>query len=153
MQLNLHRGSSLISKLILWQSRGRYSHASITLRDGRVIESREFIGVHCLPKLQARKGERIDSYEVATTDRQADLIEHFLVSQLGKKYDYISLIRFISREPVAHWNKRKWFCSELAFEAFRTAGIELLCNIEAWAVSPELLGISPVIKFLRKVHG
>lgn len=153
MKLNLHRGSSFVSKLILWQTRGQFSHASITLRDGRVVESREFIGVRVLPSLDPRVGETITTYEVPTTDRQAEEIERFLLSQVGKKYDYVSLIRFLDRTPIAHWDKTKWFCSELAFEAFRTAGIVLLQNIKAWAVSPEILGLAPGMTFQRRIHG
>lgn len=145
MQLNLHRGRGFISSLIKWQTRSVYSHVSITLDDGRVVEAREFKGVRVLPKLQPSKGERIDSFHIELSERQKEEIEHFLLSQVGKGYDYISILRFITRDHVPHWSKTKWFCSELAFEAFRTAGIELLCRIEAWAVSPGLLALSPVL--------
>lgn len=120
-----------------------------------MVESREFIGVRVLPKLEPRAGEIITTYEVPTTDRQAEEIEHFLLSQVGKKYDYVSLVRFITRKPIAHWSplKCKWYCSELAFEAFRTAGIVLLQNIKAWAVSPEILGLAPGMRFESRIYG
>ena len=137
----------------MFQCRGKYSHASITLSDGRTIESREFIGVHCLPELKARKGETIDIFDVFLSERQEEEIAHFLIAQLGKPYDYLSICRFITREPVPHWERKSWFCSELSFEAFRTGGIELLKNIAAWAVSPELLGLSPLLKFRRRIVG
>jgi uncharacterized protein YycO len=153
MQLNLHHAPGVIAAVILWQTRGRWSHASCTLRDGRVIESREFVGVRTLLELQPGKGEHIDIYDVPMTDAQETAMEKFLQNQLGKGYDYLSILRFITRKPVPHWDKKRWFCSELQFEAFKLSGVSLLDRIEAWAVSPELLGISPLPTYRQTIYG
>ena len=63
------------------------------------------------------------------TDKEHDAIESFLLAQVGKKYDYIGLFRFL---PIVRWfiksndNTEKWFCSELVSEACKQAGRELL---------------------------
>lgn len=150
MIIALHRGKSLVGRLIRWQSRGPYSHAAIVLHDGEVYESREFIGVHSLPHTPVVKGERVDFYEVFTTPVQDDIIVSFLKSQLGKQYDYLAIARFITREAMPHWDKKKWFCSELVFYAFQQAGINLLDRIEPWAVSPNQLSTSPLLRGISK---
>lgn len=46
----LHRGTSVVSRLIRWQNRSDYSHASLMLPMGQHIESREGKGVLWHPK-------------------------------------------------------------------------------------------------------
>jgi uncharacterized protein YycO len=148
MIVYLHHGRGVIASLIRWQSRGPYSHVSMQMPDGSIMESREFKGVRRLPKLEPlRPGEYIDVYEIEATPAQVGCIVRFLEAQLGKGYDYLSILLFITRKPVQHWNKTKWFCSEIAFEAFHTAGFVLLQNVLAWAVSPNLFSLSPLLHY------
>lgn len=145
LQIALHRGSGIVSRLIRWQQRGEWSHASVILRSGAVIESREFIGVRQLPKLTAAKGEFIQVFNVECTDEQADAIEAFLTKQIGKRYDYPMVFGFVSRSTTeGHESGGKWFCSEVVFAAFLAGGIRLLERIEAFQVSPPILSYSPI---------
>lgn len=146
MRIALYRGSGIVSKIILWQSRGKFSHASVVLPDNSVIESREFIGVHKMPAVIPEKGETFKLFNVETTPIQDMAIVAFLEGQVGKDYDYLSILRFITRENTDRYTRNYWFCSELVFSAFRHAGINLLERIDAWAVSPELLSLSPFLK-------
>ncbi|MEW6306060.1 MAG: hypothetical protein AB1705_21495 [Verrucomicrobiota bacterium] len=135
----------MIGRLIRWQTRSPYSHASIVFEGGRVIESREFIGVRQLASLQPQPGERIDLYRVPLTGDQCEAIRAFLYAQLGKPYDYTSVLRFISRRKASRESGHRWFCSELVFAAFHHAGVRLLDRVEPWAVSPGLLSLSPLL--------
>lgn len=154
LHIALHRGSGIVSRLIRWQQRGEWSHASVILRSGAVIESREFIGVRQLPKLTAAKGELIQVFSVECTDEQADKIEEFLKAQIGKKYDYPMVLGFMSRSSrEGQQSGGKWFCSELAFAAFLRNGIALLARIDPWAVSPPHLSYSPLLKFEYEIQG
>lgn len=143
MKIALHKGSGFISKAIAWQTRSEYTHASVVLRNGQVIESREFEGVRHMSGIDPK--ENVVLFEVETTDAQADKIESFLRDQIGKPYDYGMVARFISRRQASRSESGKWFCSELAFAAFQQAGIDLLKRIEPWAVSPALLSQSPLL--------
>lgn len=154
LQIALHRGNGIVSRLIRWQQRGEWSHASVILRSGAVIESREFIGVRQLPKLTAAKGEFIQVFNVECTDEQADAIEAFLQKQVGKKYDYPMVFGFVSRSTKeGRDSEGKWFCSELAFDAFRAGGIHLLARIEPWEVSPPHLSYSPLATPAYSIQG
>jgi uncharacterized protein YycO len=146
MRLCLHQGKGFVSSAIRWQTRSKYSHASLLFGDGLVIEAREFIGVHAT-KLLPRQGEAIEIFEVQATARQESVMRHYALSQVGKPYDYISIARFLTREPVREWQRNDWFCSELAFETFRIAEIHLLQNIAAWAVNPGMLSLSPLLRW------
>lgn len=151
MHLCLHRGRGIVSKLIEWQSRSKFSHASMLFSDGVVIESREFVGVHRLPKLVNRPGEIIDVFEVLTNQKQEHAIRSFAEAQVGKRYDYRSIVRFMTREPVTNWQMNNWFCSELAFASFDAGGIRLLNTIRAWAVNPGHLSLSTRAHFRYRI--
>lgn len=123
------------------------------LRQGSVVESREGIGVRWLSSLQPAKGESIDLYAVDLTLDQANEFERFLFAQLGKRYDWSSVLRFLSRRQASRRSREVWFCSELVFAAFQHVGIDLLARTEPWEVSPGLLARSPVITPFRTTQG
>jgi hypothetical protein len=71
--------------------------------------------------------------------------------ELAKDYDYGMVARFVSRRQASRTESDKWFCSELVFAALRKAGIELLRDVEPWAVSPGLLAKSPLLNFVKTI--
>lgn len=141
----LFRGHKLVSKLIQWQTRSEYSHAAVVLPSGEVIESREGKGVQILKELDYSK-EEIELYDVEVSDTQAVEIEAFLRDQIGKKYDWTMVARFITRRQESRSSSQRWFCSELVFAAFQQAGVNLLRAVEPWKVSPGLLAMSTLLK-------
>lgn len=147
----LYSGSSLISRLIRWQTRSEYSHAALLFEDDWFIEAREFSRVHATLGLQRKKGESVDIFTVeGMTFDQVHELRAFAVRQLGKKYDYRMVARFLSRRQQDRASRRKWFCSELVFAAFRHAGVSLLRATEPWEVSPGLLARSPALRPFRR---
>jgi uncharacterized protein YycO len=142
MKIAMYKGTGIGSELILYFSRGGYSHAAVILNDGSIIESKEFHGVRKRKNITdlLTKNYRIDIFDVSTTEEQDKTIEDFLVKQLGKGYDYWSVIGFVvyaSKEGRRSYGR--WFCSELVFAAFQKAGINLLDRVDAWKVSPTIL--------------
>lgn len=146
----LFRGPGIVSRLIRWQTRSAYSHAAIVMPCGNVIESREGKGVRQLTKLEPTAKERIDLFTVEVTETQLQDIAWFLNEQLGKKYDWTMVARFVTRRQESRSSSEKWFCSELVFAAFQQAGIDLLRATEPWEVSPGLLARSPLLQPVRK---
>lgn len=146
----LHRGTGLISRAIQWQTRSHYSHASVMCRNGCGIEAREGKGVRVTADWLKFKAldEQVDLFTVKVTEAQADSIEAFLLDQVGKKYDWTMVARFITRRQAARDESGKWFCSELVFAAFQQAGVELLRDTQPWEVSPGLLGRSPLLRLI-----
>lgn len=159
--LAFHQGAGLISTLIKWQTRGEYSHASIlvpindpaTLTAGyRFIESREGIGVRSLPCLEPAKGDKfIDLFEI---DCDLPNLKHgtdWLFNQVDKKYDYGSVLRFVSRRQQSRTGSGKWFCSELAYAFVAECGLDLFRATEPWEVHPSFLSRSPFLKRLVRI--
>ena len=141
---------SKLSKLIEWETRSKYSHAAIVLRDGSVIESVEPDGVRKLPRLpDVSEPDRIDLFEIrgpygGLTEGQMGLVEAFLGGQLGKPYDWPDLIGFVTRDRLQE-DRGAWFCSELVFAAIEAGGVTLLRDISPFQVSPGTLSLSPYL--------
>jgi uncharacterized protein YycO len=144
MLIALHKGKGWIGKVIQWQTRSPYSHASVLLEDGSVVESREFKGVRHVASAVAFAGEAVDFFRLwNVTQRQEIAIEHRLMAQVGKKYDYLAVARFLTRRDAEDVGRQQWFCSELVFWACLKEGVQLLSRVRPWAVSPGLLALSP----------
>ncbi len=149
MKLLLYRGKGIISRSIRWQTRSKYSHAAIMLDDGTTYESWHKGGVRKVshPWEDHDPTTLIDVYSV---DRPLDTVAmlQYLESQLGKKYDFKSIGRFLTRRDAPA--NDKLFCSEYALEAFYEGGVELLC-IEPSHCSPAHLAMSPLLQFERTI--
>src|SRR5262245_16673912 len=122
----LHRGTSLVSRLIRWQTRSHYSHASIVLPDGTHYEAREGKGVlrHRSFTL-TNSSEKVERFAVGLSEIQFAKLAAFLDSQVGKPYDWTMVARFITRRQASRSTAGKWFCSELVFAALEAAGVSL----------------------------
>lgn len=136
MILAFCRGKGFLSAFIRWQTWSRYSHVAIVTPDG-VYEAWPFSGVRVRPYWTDTSG--IDFFVCAAP---TELATKFLEKQLGKKYDYFGVLRFITRKRKS---SARWFCSELAFAAARAAGTELLRNVDCSQVSPGMLSMSPYL--------
>lgn len=140
----LFKGRGVVSQLIRWQTNGQYSHAAIQLGDGRIIEAwHKPAEVRVRPPLKDWSNVEAYSVEGMTADQWQVAVE-FLDKQLGKKYDFGGVLRFVTR-----WRKEKddkWFCSELVFQAVKEAGVDLLSRIQCSQVSPTVLSFSPLLQ-------
>ncbi len=141
----LYQGKSPISRLIRWQTRSIYSHASIYIVGEGNLEAWHVGGVRLVDKFYDghKPDTLVDVFKTKVTPRATDLIVRFAKNQIGKKYDFRSVFRFLTRKPEDENDREKWFCSELVFASFQYGGIDLLKRIEPWAVSPSLLSMSP----------
>jgi uncharacterized protein YycO len=142
MQILLHHGTGLLNSLIRWQTRSHYAHASVLLHDDDnvIVQSLPGKGVH-VARLTDRRG--VDRFHISTNQSFEGPVAQFLLSQVGKRYDYASIFRFLTREKSL--NNNRWFCSELVFAAFAAGGIRLLNCQEPYKISPALLALSPYL--------
>lgn len=153
LTFGLHRGTSLVGRLIQWQTRSPYSHVSIVLDDGTLLEAREGRGVvHERTLADARARETVDVVTVPSSAEQYASAMDFYQRQLGKRYDYSSVIRFVTRSQARREAAEVWFCSELAFAGAQQAGVRLLgaevpWDIEPWRVSPRDFALSPLLRW------
>lgn len=142
----LFKGRGLMSRLIEWQTRGDYSHAAIFDEDtGTLYESWQTDGVHKKADWNVHNDPTVDFFKFQHTKEEAETIRAFLESQLGKKYDWLGVVRFVSRTQLKADAKEKWFCSELVTAALAAAGIRLFKNTEPCEVPPDLIKRSVVL--------
>lgn len=141
-RLLLFHGKGIISALVRFQTRGAYSHAALLLPDGEtIIEAWQGAGVR---KRKVTNWEGIDKFKInARVDW--DVAIAFAEKQIGKPYDYVSVLRFVSRRRGK--DDSKWFCSEICFESILAGGCALLRTDEPWRISPWHLALSPLISF------
>lgn len=143
----LYRGRSVISGIIRWQTRSEYSHAALLCPDGEVLEAVEFSGV-VKGKPSCMAG--VDAFRIKGDAGERILLDaiDFATSQIGKGYDYRSIFRFISRRDCSGSGKqnKRWFCSELVFQACKECGLELLQGLDACKVHPGMIASSPFLE-------
>ena len=137
----LHRSGGLLGALIRWQTRSPYSHASMLI-EGKHYESVAGKGVVRSPLSKSAELFLVDGID----DTSA---ASFVDKQLGKGYDYSSVLRFVSRKQASRKSSRKWFCSELVYATCQKGGIELLRAVAPWEVSPGMLSRSPLLKEMK----
>lgn len=143
----LYKGISSISQTIQWFHRSEYSHAAWHEPDGSGWEAWARGGVQRFDHFRDTHspGTIIHCFQVDMSSAQHDCLQNFLRSQEGKGYDFLSVIRFITRRPQRPVDQDRWFCSELIFAAFQYIGMPLLMRIPAWKVYPEMLAYSPLL--------
>lgn len=138
----LFRGRGIISRLIRWQTRSRYSHAAFLLPDGRILEAWQGSGVRVA---HVPDWCDIDVFAVEGVDRlQWSAVLGFARAQIGKGYDYRGVFRFLSRRRTP--DNGRWFCSELVFASLAKAGVDLLRDTDPAEVSPGMLARSPLLQ-------
>lgn len=139
LEFLLYKGSGFVDKVISWQTRGPYTHLAIRYKD-TIWEAKFGKGVI---KRKTLDDDRVDTFGVELNEWQVQAVVEFLDAQVGKKYDTLMVLRFISRRGASSSTQDKWFCSELGFMAAKIAGINLLARTEAWEVHPNLFSRSP----------
>lgn len=144
LRIGLHRTGGWMSRLIKWQTRSEYSHASLVLPDDTVLEALQGKGVIHGRSIRSVK-EQVDLFEVACGVPVTEAALTFAKAQIGKGYDWTMVIRFLTRQPESRKQSKKWFCSELVYASFAEAGWPLLRDTAPWEVSPELLSKSPYL--------
>jgi uncharacterized protein YycO len=148
----LYRGTGFTSRLIQWGTGSPYNHVAVVLdpKNYLVIESNtgHQSGVAAV---DARKLDlsRIDVFRIKDASYDTDKVNSFLVACLGQKYDYagvlwlailktLSLLTGFTWQNYNRFQKDKdYFCSELCYEAFHQAGIDIVPEVsEADITSP-----------------
>jgi uncharacterized protein YycO len=145
MKLAFYKGTSWVSKLIRWQTRGKYSHVGVLMDDGGIFEAWHVGGMRYNGTMSIAHGAgtEVDIYDVpGMTSKEKRDVEQFLARECGKGYDFRGVARFIShRNDETPAEKDRWFCSEVVMAAFCYAGLRLL-NTAPFMVSPEVLSWS-----------
>lgn len=149
MKILAYRGISIISILIKFQTRSIYSHIAVETDRGMVYEAWHRGGVQSNSSFKRlhTQGTKVDIFELVHPENfDVGKAKVFLKDQIGKKYDFWSVGRFLTRRKAQANNK--WFCSELAEEAFKHGGVHLL-NGNPSEHSPRDIVLSPYLRLVE----
>ena len=149
-----YRGIGPLSMGIEFFTRSKWSHSAIVIKyddddDGAFIlyEAWGFKGVvkiegHTLHEVLSKNHRPITMVDLYTIDLCYPRID-FLDKQVGKKYDWSLINKFVTRRPAME--NDKWICSELVGEFCNRSGNPLQ-HMPTWKMAPEHVGISPVLE-------
>ena len=167
LYLGFYSGTSLISRLIRWQTWSKYSHVSMIIADSDNVKKWiEYEAWHVSDKTKwyrplagyfqkvpfgknHKKGTKVDLFEVeGITSLQIDLCKEQAENFARKKipYDYSGVSGFLVRKPYGDNNKL--FCSESIVEILKFASIKII-NVESYKTSPGTLSLSPIITYRK----
>lgn len=146
-----YQGISLISRLIAFVTRSKWTHASLLHpRTGQVVEA--WSGSVRLTNditVGHTPGTLVTIWKfkpgVCTEDQDLAAF-HYALTKLGKPYDYFGILHFITKRSENPKDQDKWFCSELDFQSYVQQCVYLLMRIEAWKVYPGMITISPLLE-------
>ena len=148
-----YKGKSFVSRQIKWFTWSEYSHVAYVYEDGTCVEAWHKGGVqrNISPGILHSPGTVIEFYELPRPNSiiswSQELAEQFFEEQIGKKYDFPSVFRFLTRRRESDASQHKWFCSELVFAVMRSAGLRLLHRIAAYKVTPGHIVLSPFLQY------
>lgn len=155
--VGLYEGRSKFSRAIQFRTWSKFSHASKIGPHGDVIEAWIPHGVRHAPHYceDHTSGTVIHCFEwPGLTVGEVEAVNGFLLSQVGKHYDYLGALRFMTRTRPLHFidpTQASWFCSELLFAASLVIRKPWLLRIPAWKVPPGLIELSPRLNFVGKL--
>ena len=135
-----YHGHGLIGTAIRWQTRSEYSHVAFLL-GAMVIESDAPQGV--LERPYDERDSSADVYYLDVTQQDYDRLYRWLQGKLGLRYDWLAILRFVSRRNH-RGGQHRYFCSELVAEGFELLG-QPLQRAEPWKISPALVAMSVVL--------
>ncbi|NJL12131.1 MAG: hypothetical protein HC913_03385 [Microscillaceae bacterium] len=161
----MYSGEDEISQLIRWATRSQWSHVGILLKvasaDNRLmlLESVENMGVRLIPlSIYIKNIEReeveemyyarlvVARHQMLHTDKISTLL-NFGLEQITRPYDREEIQRIMRRIATGEGKiarDKAYMCSELVYECFLAAGIEIPYNHLGF-ISPEDIWCDPAI--------
>jgi len=149
MQILQFRGNSWLSRVIQAQTRSPYSHSALLTADYHLIEAWHGVGVTATPLEDHPHsgGTWVDVFDVRA-DYDESAVLDFALRQVGKRYDYRAVLRFLSRRDAP--DNDRWFCSELVAAAFAAGGLDLLHGRHSH-FSPRDIALSPYLHKTQEI--
>lgn len=138
MRLIFAKNRSIASYVIRLFTWSRWHHVGVISNDGKyVIESTSKDGVSKVSITDFNA--RYDVTRIAEINCDTDKAQSFLLSQLGKKYDWRAILSIVLHCNLS--DKNKWFCSELVAAAsgiFREERGARITPEHLWAISKDI---------------
>ncbi len=147
-----YRGIGPLSRGIELFTRSKWSHSAVAIKyDDMSFVLYEAWGFKGVVKVESdnlfsvlsenhRPNTPVDIFTIELPDPDI----RFLDEQVGKKYDWSLINKFITRRSATE--NDRWICSELVGEFCKRSG-KILQNMPTWKMAPEHVGISPRLTY------
>ncbi len=172
-----YKGKSPLSRLIRFFTAGDYSHIGLAVARTGTKETHGFeiwrpqmgprpfweLGpwgnwykpwearLRAIPIDREHKpGTQVDLYKLPCTGQEARKIFWFYLERIGAPYDFLGALTCIT-SPTRE-DKKRWFCSEIAYAACLSAGAKLLNEERPAKVTPRIFCLSPYLKFEKTFY-
>ena len=145
MQLLAHRPQDWTDRIICLGTRGLFSHVAVLIGPN-VFEAVPGAGVRAVDAARyfaAHPRQQYDVFAVPGADEAAG--ERFARAQLGKPYDWRSVLGFATLDRATRERAGYWQCAEFVYAVIARAGVPLFSPertnpAQLW---PSLLPLSP----------
>lgn len=144
----LYKGTSFTSKLIKWGTTSPYSHVAVVVDPEMNLGIESNTGHQCGVRafdLRKLDQETVDAFRIKPGfSFDSKQVISYLVNGLGAKFDFIGvswlgmmkaasmLTGFTKLTQYNEFQKSKdYFCSELVYEAFASAGLDIVPQVGA----------------------
>lgn len=121
------QGKGIISKVIRIFDKGKFTHCAIAISDSEVIEANYDTKV-AIRSFDPKKYKEIEVLDLGLNEHQRQKVYISAMEQLGKRYDYLSLMWYVIRKIFRLRGKNRLnnpnhvICSELVFIALDKSG-------------------------------
>lgn len=149
LQVAAYIGRSFVSRCIQTFTRaGFHGPSHVAIRDsftGLVYEAWETAGCRILPHLGQGHcaGTTVHLYNWILSDEDVNRVLTFCNAQIGKKYDLLGILGFITKAPRDDLSK--WFCSEMTVAASQLTRNPILTRTSPRNAAPVHVCWSPVL--------
>lgn len=144
----IFKGHGFYDFFIRLFTRSDFTHIALDLGDNMLIESYPGVGVRIRRYSDHEMGLcRFRYTDQATLQRVFPNIRKWVMSQVGKKYDYWGIIGFAFNDPKLH-DLYRWFCSTFFDVAYEIGGIILFHKKET-LIDPGDIAANPLFDEIK----
>jgi len=126
------------AKIIRWWTNSKYHHTEVFLENSRLIGATVENNVYSLPVTEVPANCDVIDLSINVTAAQLDIIENWVSSVVGHKYDYLGIV--LSQVlPARIDSPSRWFCSELSTKILQLFVVKQVISLTPNMISPEKL--------------
>lgn len=133
IQIALCKGTGLVSSVIKWWTRSKYSHVALILNEKVMFASVPNKGTMFI---RIWDKSDYDTFDVLITEEQYSELFKYCTDENGCDYDWIGIIL----SQIVAMNREsdtKWFCSEFVISALIKIGVSPNVGLRPSRFSPE----------------
>lgn len=151
----LVNGTSIVSRIIKFITKSKYSHVALAISDSHVVE------IDWKYRVQVRtiQHKHFDVYRLNRdlTTEEIFMLLNYSYSLIGLKYDFLKIfsllieIIFKKRGKRLFNNPKKLICSDIVDSGYKRIGVDLVSNFNEQDTTPDDISKSNFIVFVESV--